>query len=141
MLRLAIRLAEHSHEGQVDKSGMPYIEHPKRVMAMAKTEEEQIVAILHDIVEDTDITLDYIETMFGKDISDAVDAITHRPHEPNEVYYRRVMSNRIAHQVKLYDITDNTSPERLAKLDHATQERLIKKYLTAWTALSDGVHG
>lgn len=140
MLKLAILLAEHSHAGQVDKSGLPYIEHPKRVMAMAKTEAEQIVAILHDIVEDTEVTLEYIETTFGKDIRDAVDAITHRPHEPNEEYYQRVIANNVAHMVKFYDITDNMSPDRLAKLSTDVQERLSKKYLRAWEVLTDGLH-
>lgn len=127
----AIAIATKAHEGQKDKSGNPYIEHPLRVAVMADTIEKKIVAVLHDVVEDTDITLEYIYEEFGPRVMDAVNAITHRSHEPRPRYYERVKQNALAHSVKLLDIMDNLCEERLATLDEQTQVRLRAKYAMA----------
>ena len=141
LLVQAINLAEKAHAGQVDKCGNPYIEHPKRVMEMADTTEKKIVSILHDVVEDTDISLETIERLFGEDIAEAVDAISHRKNEPREEYYKRIMENGLAYSVKLLDLADNTDPERMSKLDHETQSRLYKKYMKTYEILTGSSDG
>ena len=132
----AIALATRAHEGQKDKCGNPYIEHPLRVAVMADTVEKKIVAVLHDIVEDTNITISDIADQFGSNIAQAIDAITHRNHESRHSYYERVKLNPLAHAVKLLDILDNLCEERLEALDDATQKRLLAKYAEATEILS-----
>lgn len=141
LLVQAIELATKAHEGQLDKCGTPYIEHPKRVMDMADTTVKKIVGVLHDVVEDTDVSIDTIYRLFGEEIGEAVEAITHLKCEPREVYYKRLMENAIAHSVKLLDLADNTDPVRMAKLDEKTQERLLKKYSRTFEVLTGSVNG
>lgn len=136
----AAALAGRAHAGQTDKAGRPYIEHPSRVAArVAERYPDNIVARgiawLHDVVEDTDVTLEEIRAQFGPEVADGVDAITHRPGEPREDYYRRVAANPTALLVKGADLDDNGDPERLAMLDAATRVRLEAKYAKARTAL------
>jgi (p)ppGpp synthase/HD superfamily hydrolase len=139
LLVQAIELATKAHAGQVDKLGNPYIEHPKRVMEMADTTEKKIVAVLHDVIEDTPIPIETIYRLFGEDIGEAVEAITHYKCEPREEYYKRVMSNALAHSVKLLDLADNTDPKRLLLLDSETQQRLMKKYDKTFRILTHGL--
>lgn len=128
----AIVLATDLHRGQVDKEGQPYILHPIRVMLSMSTPKERMVAILHDVVEDCDITLDELRVMgFPKDVIGAMDAITHRKGEPYDDYMNRVCDNTLAIGVKRADISDNSSPIRLYKLPPETRIRLRKKYTKA----------
>ncbi len=132
-------LARRAHEGQTDKSGRPYIGHPARVAARVHGDELlEAVAWLHDVVEDTDVTLADLEATFPPPVAAAVDAITQRPGESREQYYERVRANPSALRVKLADIDDNTDPGRLSQLDKATQDRLMAKYATARAALARG---
>ena len=85
-------------------------------------------ALLHDTVEDTEVTLPYLAWYFSARIVDAVDALTKRPHEPLESSMARVRANEIALWVKRADIADNTDPERISRLDEDTRKRLTKKY-------------
>ena len=110
-------LAERQHQGQVDKSGKPYILHPTRVAGRMKTPEEEVVGWLHDVVEDTGLSLAEIEQQFGPETADAVDAISRRKGEPWEDYLARVKDNRIARSVKISDLIDNSN---LSRLDHVT---------------------
>lgn len=135
-------IAEIAHRGQVDKAGKPYVEHPRRVAELAKRRgsdkvEHLVVALLHDVVEDTPITLDELGWVFPAHIVAAIDAITHRAGEPRGDYYARVAVNDIAFQVKLADIADNTDPARLAELDQPTRDRLLAKYEHALDVLAD----
>lgn len=141
-------LAMAAHHGQLDKAGKPYIGHPSRVAARVRDflsasarpdiyEDAIAVAWLHDVVEDTDVTLSDIAARFEPNIVAAVEALTHRPREPRSNYYRRVRANEIARIVKLADIADNSDPERLALLDTATRERLVSKYDAAVIALTE----
>ena len=127
----AITLAVKAHENQKDKSGNPYILHPLRVMMKLKSTEEQIVAVLHDVLEDTDIEYDYIKKAFDSNIALAIQAITHQKNEPRYAYYDRIKRNKIALRVKFADIEDNMDKERMSLLDEETQQRLIKKYTKA----------
>jgi (p)ppGpp synthase/HD superfamily hydrolase len=129
MLETAIYVAVTAHAGQIDKQGEPYIRHPLRVMELGRTEEERIVGVLHDIIEDTNISSYNLDELgFEKRIVDAVVAITHLPNEPNIEYLARVKANPIALFVKLNDIKDNSRPDRTADLEPETYNRLKAKY-------------
>lgn len=134
---LARDIATRAHEGQTDKSGEPYIGHPERVAARVHSPEEKIVAWLHDVVEDTEVTADDLRHSFSDEIVDAVIAISKLPQERRLDYYERVKANPLALTVKLADVADNQSPARMARLDHHTRERLTRNYEEAIRVLSD----
>jgi (p)ppGpp synthase/HD superfamily hydrolase len=130
-LDAAIDLAARAHEGQTDRVGAPYIAHPTAVMARVTTDEEKTVAVLHDVVEDTDTTLDDLRRHgFDDRVVGAVDAVSKRPGESLEESMRRVLDEPtgLARTVKLADLSHNGDPDRLAELDDATRERLVVKY-------------
>jgi (p)ppGpp synthase/HD superfamily hydrolase len=128
----AIRIARQAHQGQVDKAGKPYIGHPMRVMRSVTGTHEKMTAVLHDVVEDTDVTAaDLVAAGCPPEVIEAVVAITKVPGEPQEKYLARVAANPIALAVKLADIADNSSDERLLHLDEFTQRRLRAKYTAA----------
>jgi hypothetical protein len=131
LLLLARALAEKAHAGQVDKSGTPYIHHPYAVMRMAEPGIDRIVAILHDVVEDSDTSIEKIRTIFGDEVAAAVDAITRRNGEEPAEYYVRVRSNETALRVKHLDLRHNSDPERLAQLPPEMRTRLEEKYAKA----------
>ena len=136
----AITIATAAHDGQVDKSGRPYIGHPLRVMASVSGEHEQMAAVLHDVIEDTPVTAaDLLARGCPAAVVDAVVALSHLPEEPQEDYLRRVAANPLALSVKRADISDNLSPARIARLDEATQERLKVKYARALGLLDEYV--
>ena len=90
LLQRAITIAEQQHAGQVDKAGRPYIEHPKRVMAAVSNDAERIVAILHDVIEDSDVTLDQLAAEgFPAYILDALDSVTRKEGETYEAFVAR----------------------------------------------------
>jgi (p)ppGpp synthase/HD superfamily hydrolase len=128
----AIQLARRAHEGQLDKSGRPYIAHPLRVMGQLRDVHERMTAVLHDVVEDTDVTLDHLtELGCPAEVVSAVAAISKRPGEGQSDYLARVLANPIALRVKRADIADNLSADRMSRLDPPTQHRLQAKYEAA----------
>jgi (p)ppGpp synthase/HD superfamily hydrolase len=128
----AIQVARRAHEGQLDKSGRPYIGHPLRVMGRLRGEHERMVAVLHDVIEDTAVTLaDLADAGCPHEVLTAVAAISKQPDEDQESYLARVAANPLALAVKRADIADNLSPERMARLDAETQDRLRRKYESA----------
>ena len=128
----AIHLARTAHEGQVDKSGHPYIGHPLRVMGRVSGEHARMAAVLHDVVEDTSVTADdLLAAGCPPEVVRTVLALTHEEGEPQEQYLARVLADPVAVAVKRADIADNTSPHRLAALDQATRDRLRAKYARA----------
>jgi len=135
-------IADVAHNGQVDKSGTAYISHPHRVAVRltAQRAGEKVVALgwLHDVVEDTSLSLEDMAAAFPlmDDLIAGLDAITHRPGEPRPDYYDRVKASRLALTVKLADIADNTDPARTQLLDEPTQMRLAAKYAKALAHLS-----
>jgi (p)ppGpp synthase/HD superfamily hydrolase len=134
----AITIATAAHDGQVDKSGRPYIGHPLRVMASVTGEHAQMAAVLHDVIEDTSVTAsDLLARGCPAVVVDAVVALSHLPGEPQEDYLRRVAADPLAVTVKRADIADNLSPARLARLDAETQDRLRVKYARALGLLDD----
>jgi (p)ppGpp synthase/HD superfamily hydrolase len=135
LLNEAISLASDSHKGQLDKGGKPYIFHPLRVMLKCETVEQQIVAVLHDVVEDCynrgDEVLFYSMLKhygYPENIIDAIRAITKNKDEKNNDYWTRVKSSSLATYVKRMDMEDNSSPERLNVLSYGEQEYLSNKY-------------
>jgi (p)ppGpp synthase/HD superfamily hydrolase len=96
MIGKAFEVALLAHQGQTDKSGAPHIGHVVRVCANVQGEEARIVALLHDVVEDTDITLKEIRDQFGAKIAKSVDALTKRQGEAVETYLKRVASDKLA---------------------------------------------
>jgi (p)ppGpp synthase/HD superfamily hydrolase len=134
----AIQVARRAHEGQLDKGGRPYIGHPLRVMGSLRDEHERMAAVLHDVVEDTSVTLaDLKAAGCPEEVLAAVAAISKQPGEDQTAYLARVAANPIARAVKRADIADNMSPDRLSRLDAATQERLRAKYESALRQLDD----
>ena len=136
-------IATTAHAGQTDKTGAAYIDHPARVAVRVcqyappgQTEAAQVVAWLHDVVEDTAVSLEELEAQFPAPITAAVDAVTKRAGEEPEAYYRRVVGNELARAVKHADLDDNTDPARVARLDPETRSRLEAKYARARAVLS-----
>ena len=138
MLSKAIAVAANEHNGQFDKGGNPYILHPLWVMDRVKHlgEKYMITAILHDVIEDTSITYDYL-IQIGIDDKEVIDAL--RLLDFRGVDYmeriREIAFNDIARQVKLRDLEHNSKITRLKDLTAASQKR-IQKYHTAYTYLS-----
>lgn len=127
MLERAIILATEAHRGQKDKSGEPYILHPLRVMLSLSAEEERIAAVLHDVIEDCDVTqYDLQREGFSNKVVSAVCAVSKLKGEPWEDYVLRASKNEIGIKVKYADIKDNMI--RMHKLDDKTRERLDEKY-------------
>ena len=129
MLDGAINLARSAHAGQRDKLGVAYICHPLAVMRRVTTNDEKIVAALHDVVEDTPVTLAYLRSLgFEEHIVEAVDAITKRQGEALDESMARVLANPLALIVKRADISHNADPTRTARLSETARQRLIGKY-------------
>ena len=118
--------ARKRHEGQTDKSGKPYVEHPARVAGRMETPEEQVVGWLHDTVEDTGLTLDEVERQFGSETAAAVDAVSRREGEAWEDYLERVKQNPTARTVKISDLIDNSNLSRLNRVTMKDVQRQEK---------------
>lgn len=119
-LERALEIAAKAHAGQVDKGGAPYILHPIRVMLSLSSIPAQITAILHDVVEDTDITIaDLRREGFAESILEAIEALTKRKGEDRISAAHRAAQNQIACAVKLADIADNMD---LSRIPHPTEK-------------------
>lgn len=136
-------IATAAHAGQTDKAGAEYITHPRRVAVRVcqyapagQTETAQAVAWLHDVVEDTPVTLQDLTGQFPPAVVAAVDALTRHEDETREDYYCRVAANELARAVKYADMDDNTDPARLQLLDEETRRRLEAKYAHGRAAIT-----
>lgn len=128
-LSMALGVAVEAHDGQMRKDGQPYITHPIRVMSAVETTDEKIVAILHDVVEDTDINLLNLRLLgFSAEVIAAVDALTRRKGETYMEFIDRCNVNPIAKVVKIADIDDNMSDMEALKPEEAKflRERYIR---------------
>lgn len=113
-LERAIEIAAASHAGVKDKAGQPYILHALRVMMKMETEDQMMAAVLHDVVEDTSVTLEKLAKKgFSSAVLEAVDALTKRDGETRMDAARRAKSNAIARVVKLADNADNLDMTRI----------------------------
>lgn len=129
----ALEIALDAHSGDTDKANEAYIRHPLRVMQAMDTKTERIVALLHDVVEDSEYTLDEIEQEFNKEICDAVDCLTKDENKRKEMddteYYLEefiedAAENEIARKVKRADIEDNMDLTRLSDVAEENWEQL-----------------
>ncbi len=135
MLEKAIRLAAEAHSGQRDKAGGPYILHPLRMMFTMDTPAERMVAVLHDIVEDTGWTLEALRREgFPEDIVEAVACLTRQQDESYEAFIERAAQHPLARRVKLADLEDNMDARRLETMTQQDQSRMAR-YLKAWRRL------
>nr|WP_272507369.1 GTP pyrophosphokinase [Clostridium aestuarii] len=123
----AIIIATQAHEGQTDKGGNPYILHPLRIMLKMNDETSQIVAILHDTIEDTDITLEYLSKEgFSEETIKALSSITRIRDEDYMQFIKRCKNNRIGRIVKLADLEDNSNIKRIPNPSKKDYDRLEK---------------
>ncbi|MBX4149158.1 HD domain-containing protein [Paenibacillus lautus] len=130
-IEIAISIALKAHKGQVDKGGNPYILHPLAVMNRVETIEEKIVAVLHDVVEDTEVTIDQLrETGFSEEILEAINLLTRAKEDSYEEFIDKTLKNRIARNVKIADIKENMNLSRIQ--DPSEQDYMrIEKYKRA----------
>ena len=127
----ALKLCFEAHKKQVDKSGMPYVFHPFHLAEQMQTEETTVVALLHDLVEDTDYTIEDLASMgFSKNITDAIALMTHADDVTYMDYVRKIKDNPIAKVVKLADLKHNSDLTRLDVVDEKALKRK-EKYLEA----------
>jgi (p)ppGpp synthase/HD superfamily hydrolase len=129
MVGRAIELAVNAHEGQIDKSGYPYILHPMRVMLTFNDPYLMAISILHDMVEDTNVTLEDLSyNEFPERVIEGVRALTHLKADSNDEYYAKVKKNKDALEVKIRDIFDNMSTDRMKLLSERDRIKLAVKY-------------
>lgn len=134
----AIALAVEAHRGQRDKSGKAYILHPLRVMMRLETDTERMVAILHDVVEDTPWTLERLRGLgYPEEVLSALDCLTKREGETYEAFIERVLPHPLARRVKRADLEDNMDVRRLLAFTERDAERMAR-YRAAWARLQEG---
>lgn len=133
--KMALKLCFEAHKEQTDKSGMPYVFHPFHLAEQMETEETTIVALLHDLVEDTAYTVeDLAEMGFSKAVTDAIALMTHSKDVDYMDYVRGIKENPIAKAVKLADLNHNSDLTRLDVIDEKALNRR-EKYLKAMALL------
>ena len=138
MLDRALRIAVKAHRGQVEGYGLPYACHPIRIMLRMRTNDERIVALLHDVVEHTDWTFeDLRKEGFSRNVIKAVEHLTKRPGEEYDAYIKRVRPHRLARAVKLGDLRDNLEQCRTPR-PTAKDRKRIAKYKAALAKLTKG---
>jgi guanosine-3',5'-bis(diphosphate) 3'-pyrophosphohydrolase len=121
-IEAAIQLAALHHHGQRDKLGEPYIYHPLRVMLAVRGHTRRVVAVLHDTLEDTLLTMEDLRSRdYPDDVLWALDALTRRAGEDYAFYIRRCKAHPTARVVKLADLADHLSPDRIHGIDSNKQ--------------------
>lgn len=136
----ALKLAYDAHHGQLDFNGVPYIFHPYHLAEQMKDEITTCVALLHDVVEDTDVTIEELEAEFPKEVTDAVRLLTHDKTIDYFDYVQALKANPIAKTVKLADLSHNQDESRIADPSAVTEQKLKhwrEKYTKARKILED----
>ena len=127
-LEQAIKVALEVHSGQVDKAGEIYLLHPLRLMFKFQTEDERIVAVMHDVVEDGEITLENLRLLgFSDSVVNAIDCLSRRKDEKYEDFISRISMDKLARKIKIEDIKDNLDLTRLGCVGDKELKR-IEKY-------------
>lgn len=135
MLEKAIEIAERAFEGKTDSRGEPYVNHSIRVMDRMETDDEKIVAVLHDVVEDSEMTLrDLQEAGFRRELLEAVEQLTKKPNMTYFDYIEDISGSELATKVKLAEIEDNMDEVRVNKMSFKTfsleeRKERVKKIL------------
>lgn len=128
----AYTIMKKAHQGQFDKAGVPYIYHPIFVAEGMTTEDTTVVGLLHDVVEDTDYTIDDLRQYgFTETQLEALDCITHRDNESYREYLYRVRDNEIAKTVKFRDLEHNMDLSRIKNPTKEDYDRIENKYKKA----------
>lgn len=122
----ALRLAYAAHHGQTDKSGQPYIFHPYHLAEQMTDEVSACVALLHDVVEDTELTIEELEREFPKEVTEALRLLTHQAGTDYFDYVRAIRKNPVAMRVKLADLAHNSDEARFAGCGEIPAEQLAK---------------
>lgn len=131
MTKIALKMCFEAHKNQVDKSGMPYVFHPFHLAEQMQDEDTTTVALLHDIVEDTDYTIDDLRSKgFSEKVIEAIELLTHDPVVPYMEYVAQIKKNPIAKAVKLADLKHNSDMTRLESITAKDEER-AEKYRSA----------
>ena len=131
MTKIALKLCFEAHKDQIDKSGMPYVFHPFHLAEQMADENTTIVALLHDVIEDTEYTLDDLRKFgFAEDVLSAISLMTHADDVPYMDYVVKIKTNPIAKAVKLADLKHNSDMSRLDRITQTDEER-AKKYKQA----------
>lgn len=131
LLYKAVALAKEHHAGQVDKAGNPYVDHPLRLMARMDTEDEKMVAVMHDLIEDTEITIEFLRSEgFSEKVLHSLDCVTIRDGEDYDSFIERIANDPIAINVKLADLEDNMDLSRIPNPTEKDYKR-IEKYKRA----------
>lgn len=138
LTRLAVELATVAHQGQCDKAGQPYIGHLQRVASYVDPHNIHAVAaaLLHDSIEDTTLTAaDLAALGIPPEVIEVVELLTRHDGQLPTDYYTQIRQHRLAREIKLADLADNTDPDRLAMLPKALRAHLQRKYANAYQAL------
>lgn len=131
----AMQIAYAAHHGQVDKGGLPYIFHPYHLAQQMDDEVSCCAALLHDVVEDTDITMEQLAREFPAEVISILQLLTHRSDVPYFDYVRRIKANPIAVKIKLADIAHNSDQSRCPNLTREQLAYLRRKYEKAKSIL------
>lgn len=131
MTKKALTLCFAAHKDQTDKSGIPYVFHPFHLAEQMDSELTTVVALLHDVVEDSEYTLaDLTDMGFPAEVTDAVALMTHGEGVPYLDYVAKIRENPIARKVKLADLRHNSDLSRLDRVDAKALAR-VEKYAAA----------
>lgn len=127
----ALKICFEAHRDQLDRSGLPYVFHPFHLAEQMTDEITTVVALLHDVVEDTDYTLEDLHAMgFPSEAIEALTLLTHDPAVPYLDYVAAIRPDPVARAVKLADLRHNSDLSRLDAIDEKTLER-VRKYRRA----------
>ena len=129
--KLAYEIASKAHSGMFDKAGKEYINHPLTVASFCKTEDERIVALLHDVIEDTEVTIEELAIHFDSNIIEALKLLTHDDNELYMEYIDKIKGNKLAKAVKIADLTHNIDLSRFNSPTQKDYDRLENKYKPA----------
>ena len=124
MTREAMKIAYNAHYNQFDRAGVPYMYHPIHLAENMDSEIACVVALLHDVVEDTDITMEELEKTFPREVIEILKLLTHDKKVDYMEYIKRIKENEIARKVKIEDILHNADETRL---DSITEEDIIRR--------------
>lgn len=140
LTKKAMAICFEAHKHQQDKSGMPYVIHPLHLAEQMETEHEVCTALLHDVVEDTQYTIETLRNLgIPQQVLEALTLLTHDPHTPYLDYVTRLRKNPIARRVKLADLKHNSDLDRLDAVGEADKRRLLK-YRMAQAILVDDLY-
>ena len=136
----ALKIAYAAHDGQTDKAGMPYIFHPYHLAEQMDDEISVCVALLHDVAEDTAVTLESLAEIFPQEVMEPLRLLTHKKDDDYLEYVKALKQNPTAKKVKLADLAHNSDQSRFSGITGISEEMLVyfrKKYAAAKAILEE----